>query len=58
MEGTRLALLKKGSQLCPSGAVVKRSQFEWWEETLIALGIWVAMVLEIVPLLPRRRRRV
>jgi hypothetical protein len=23
---------------------VKRSQFEWWEEAIIALGIWLAMV--------------
>jgi hypothetical protein len=28
---------------------VKRSQFEWWEEAIIALGIWLTMVLATLP---------
>jgi len=27
------------------GAGVKRSQFEWWEDALIVLAVWLATLL-------------
>jgi hypothetical protein len=36
---------------------MKRRQLDWWEEASLALGIWLAVFLALVPSDPLRRER-
>ena len=35
---------------------MKRSQLAWWESSAVALGLWLAILLEVLPSFRLRRR--